>query len=92
VDRLGANDDISAHSDALGEWLKVTCDERGTVVCTTGAGSELRIPQSALDGYTREMADEYAGSHTASGNELLEGVDGLVDVADVRLAAGGLGS
>ena len=58
---------ISAYSEALGEWLEVTCDEASTVVCATDAGSEVQISQDALDGYTQEMADEYAESHTVSG-------------------------
>jgi hypothetical protein len=59
--------DISVYSGALGRWVPVTCRERASVVSSTEAGAEVRIPQSALAGYTQRMADAYAASHTVGG-------------------------
>jgi hypothetical protein len=64
LENVGSAEAISAYSDALGEWLEVTCEDGGTIVCTTDSGSEVRISQAALGGYTQAMADEYAESHT----------------------------
>lgn len=58
---------ISAYSDALSEWLDLTCDAAGrSVSCATDTGDEVSIPRDGLDEYTQSNADAYAASNTVS--------------------------
>jgi hypothetical protein len=55
--------EISVYSAALGRNLDMSCTDAATIVCTTDGDVEVRIPSSALAGYTQSMADRYAASH-----------------------------
>jgi hypothetical protein len=59
---------IVAYSDKSQDWFELTCDDTGTIVCTTDEGGLVQITASALAGYDQSMADTYAKTHTVGGD------------------------
>jgi len=66
----GDASEIVAYSEASARWLKLKCKAERIVRCTADDGSDIRLSELALDGYTTAQASAYASSHRVSAKRL----------------------
>jgi hypothetical protein len=66
---------LSAYSPATGTEFDVDCTSRQTVVCTSGDGSEVSFPESAVDAYDLAQAKHFVSTHDV-GDDIFPWTDG----------------
>ena len=62
------DDQLSAYSPAAGRQFDLDCTSGQTVVCTSGDGSEVSFPESAVDAYSLAQAKRYVSTHDVGDN------------------------
>jgi hypothetical protein len=67
--------ELSAYSPAAGREFDVDCTFGQTVVCTSGDGSEVNFPESAVDAYSLAQAKRYVSTHDV-GDDTFPWTDG----------------